>query len=122
GHPGDRPRRVPHNVDVHLADSRFGQKALAHVFEDEVRGRAAHGRKGEIDQVHGHLRILDLSERSPESLRHDPFWWCALRNSWNSSWNIATISALRGPRSRQRTSTSSQEIGCLKSQRFASAS
>ena len=62
----------------------------------------------EVDQVDRHLGVLDLSESSPEPLRHDPFWWCVLRNLWNSSWNIATISALRGPRSRQRTSTSSQ--------------
>ena len=115
-------------------------KPLAHVVEDELGRGAAHGGEGEVDVDHAvtlgdavddaevdevdrHLRVLDLGERRPEALRlaHFPFV-CVLRNLWNSSWNIATISALRGPRARQRASTSSHVIGLLKSQRFSSAS
>src|SRR5205807_3755646 len=139
GHARARPGRVPHHPYAHLSHAVLAQQALAHVVEDEFGCWAAHGSEcevdvddavtlvdgidhAEVDEVYRHLGILDLSERSPEPLGHESPLWCVLRNLWNSSWNIATISALRGPRARQRASTSSQVIGCLKSQRLASAS
>src|SRR4029077_13546474 len=126
-------------MDSHLSDACLAHQSVAHVLEDELRSGAAHRSEGEIDldhavslldrvdqaevdEVHGHLGVLHLGERVPETLRHDPFLWCVLRNLWNSSWNIATLSMLRGPRARQRTRTSSQLLGCPKSHRFSSAS
>src|ERR1700680_2931721 len=137
-HARRRPGWIPNDVHAHRLDASLAEQALSNVLEDEVGRRAAHRCEGEVDvdnavfldnpvdhtevdKVHGHLRVLDLGERRPEPFAHEAFLW-ALRNLWNSSWNMATISALRGPRFRQRTSTSSQEIGCLKSQRLASAS
>src|SRR5258706_3166566 len=138
GDPGRGPRRIPHDVDPDFAYAGLPQETLAHVVENEVACGAAHRREcevdfhhtcfftnsiddSEIDEIHRHLRILEFRQRGPEPLDHQS-WWCAFRKLWNSSWNIATISALRGPRSRQRPSTSSQVMGCLKSQRLASAS
>src|SRR5256885_15265266 len=84
---------------------------LAHAVDDT-----------QVDQAHRHLGILNLGQRGPEVIGAHDSWWCALRKLWNSSWNMATISAFLGPRSRQRARTSSQVMGCLKSQRFSPAS
>src|SRR5207249_10758076 len=138
GHAPGCPGRVPHHVDTDLVHAGLAEKALAHVVEDELRCGAAHGREREVDLDHAalladavdhaqvdevdrHLGVLDLGERVPVTLGHDS-WWCALRKLWNSCWNMATISALRGPRARQRRRTSSHEIGRMKSQRLCSAS
>src|SRR5258708_6052262 len=138
GHFRHSPRWIPNHVDADLFHAWLAHETLAHVVEDEFGGRTAHRREGEVDvddavvlldcidhaevdEIHGHLRILDLRQRGPKPLVHDCARW-VLRKLWNSSWSIATISLLRGPRARQRTRTSSQLIGFLKSQRFASAS
>src|SRR6266851_10080757 len=134
------PGRIPHHVHAHLAHAFLLQQALADVVKDELGRGAAHGGEGEVDvdnavalgdavdhaevdAVHRHLGVLDLGQRGPEALGPAQFpFLCVLRNLWNSSWNIATISALRGPRARHRTSTSSHVMGLPKSQRFSSAS
>src|SRR5438093_3180283 len=118
----------------------FAKQTAENVIEDKVRRLTVDGVEAkvyldnyivivdgvddsEVDEVHRHLRVLHLGQRRPQpSVFHEPFWWCVLRNLWNSSWNMATISALRGPRSRHRASTSSQVIGCLKSHCLDSAS
>src|SRR5258708_34053857 len=118
GDPRCGPGRIPHDVDPYLLDARLSQETLAHVVEDELGGRTAHRGEGEVDvydssafadpiddaevdEIYRHLRILDLRERGPEALEHDS-WRCAFGKLGNSSWNVATIWPLRGPRSRQR--------------------
>src|ERR1700680_3871564 len=81
-HARRRPRWIPNDVHAHLLDAGLAQQALPNVLEDEVGCWAAHGGEGEVDvdnpvflddpvddaevdQVDGHLRILDLRERRP---------------------------------------------------------
>src|SRR5207302_1097101 len=145
-----RPRRIRDDVDDDFVDAGFLEQLLADVPDDHVAGRASHRGEGqpyphhprphldavddaEVNQIDRHFGVVDLGERRPDSSLKGPRSGVKKRGesparhtrTWNLaklSWKRATISAFRGPRARQRASTSSQVQGSLKSQRFASAS
>ena len=119
-----------------VLDTGLGQQPLPNIADDHVARRAPHRRErqphtnrsilqrdtidnAEVHQVDRHLRVVDLGKRRPYPLLQAHRW---TTNLLNLSWKRATISALRGPRARQRESTSSHVHGSLTSQRFASAS
>src|ERR1700674_3137043 len=96
-HARDGPGWIPNDVDAHFSDACLMKQALPDVLDDEVGGRAAHRCEGEvdvddaillddpvndaeIDQVHGHLRVLHLSEGGPEPVHSHDSLRCVLRN------------------------------------------
>src|SRR3979409_491284 len=49
GQPPAGPGRIPDDSDLDLLDLRLGEQPLPNVLQDEVVGRAAHRREGEVD-------------------------------------------------------------------------
>src|ERR1700737_1075939 len=92
-HAGHGPRRIPPDLDADPAHSGLAPQSLADVVEDEVGCGTAHRSEcevdidhtvalldgvdnAEVDEVHGHLGILDLRERGPQPLIHESCGTC----------------------------------------------